>query len=272
MNFVRRRIINISIIVVLAAVLVFANEAYSTALYQSEFLIGWVLLFVLLLLSLYRIRKPLSMLPIGSSASWVQLHVYGGVLSIFLFGIHTGWQIPDGWFNLLMATLFVLVAGSGIFGMILMRTLPRRLTRRGEEVIWERIPVFRRELKNMAEQIVMETTQKTHSNTIAEFYSTRLSKFFSKPKHRFLHLIGSDRALFALFSEFENLERYMNDKEKGISLQLKELVVKKNDLDFHHVLQRSMRLWLLVHVPLTYSMLLLTVLHAVIVHTYRGGL
>ena len=89
MNFARRRIINISIIVVLAAVLVFANEAYSTALYQSEFLIGWVLLFVLLLLSLYRIRKPLSMLPIGSSASWVQLHVYGGVLSIFLFGIHT---------------------------------------------------------------------------------------------------------------------------------------------------------------------------------------
>ena len=64
----------------------------------------------------------------------------------------------------------------------------------------------------------------------------------------------------------------MNDKEKDISLQLKELVVKKNDLDFHHVLQRSMRLWLLVHVPLTYSMLLLTVLHAVIVHTYRGGL
>ena len=50
-----------------------------------------------------------------------------------------------------------------------MRTLPRRLTRRGEEVIWERIPVFRRELKNMAEQIVMETTQKTNSNTIAEF-------------------------------------------------------------------------------------------------------
>lgn len=272
MTLARRRVINIAITAVIAVVLIFANQAYSAALYQAAFLTGWLLAFVILLLSLYRIRKPLTMLPLGSSASWMQLHAYSGVLSVVLFGIHVGWRIPDGTLNLILAILFVLIAGSGIGGMILLRSVPRRLTRRGEEVIWERIPVFSRELREMAEKIVMETAQETQSSTIADFYHTHLNNFFGKPRNRFRHLIGSNKALYTLFSEFENIDRYLNEKEKAFSGRLRELVIKKNDLDFHHALQRSMRLWLLVHVPLTYSMLLLIVVHVVLVHAFGGGL
>ena len=41
--------------------------------------------------------------------------------------------------------------------------------------------------------------------------------------------------------------------------RLRELIVKKDDLDFHYALQRALKAWLFVHVPMTGVMLMLAV-------------
>jgi hypothetical protein len=46
---------------------------------------------------------------------------------------------------------------------------------------------------------------------------------------------------------------------------------KKDDLDFHAARQGLLKAWLFAHIGLTYSLVLLALLHAVVVHVYWGG-
>ncbi|MBT7488011.1 MAG: hypothetical protein HN673_16730, partial [Rhodospirillales bacterium] len=117
MTFTARRNRNILITLLVGAVLLTTTSVYDVSLYQGPFLTGWLLLTSMLLLSLYGVRKKLTMLStIGRSATWVQFHVYLGYLCIGLFIIHIGFRVPDGWLEIMLALLFVLVAGSGVLG------------------------------------------------------------------------------------------------------------------------------------------------------------
>lgn len=271
MTFAGRSLRNTAITVAVAASLLAFHEAYRVALYREAFLSGWLLLATVLVLSVFRVRKSITMLPIGSAAGWMQLHIYGGLLSVLIFVVHVDWQVPGGLLELILASLFVIVAASGIFGLALMRSLPRRLARRGEEVIWERIPVFIRELRDEAEETALQSTSKNQSSTISDFYVSRLHDFFREPRNLLLHLMGSDRALAALLDEFDNMDRYLHAREGEFAEQLRELVLKKNDLDFHYSLQLSLKAWLLVHVPLTFSLLIIAVVHLILAYAFSGG-
>ncbi len=156
---------------------------YTAALREGAFLSGWLLLLTMLALALYNVRKKLPVVPIGGSATWLQFHVYAGWLSIVLFALHVGPRLPDGRLEMTLAVLFVLVAGSGVVGLVLSRTLPGRLTGRGEEVIFERIPIFIARLREAAEEVVLRSAQETESTTIADFYAARLEPFFRGPRN-----------------------------------------------------------------------------------------
>ena len=272
MTLETRRRKNVLITAVLAVCLFGTYSAYDAALYDSTFLSGWTLFISMLLLTLFNLRKKLTMLPIGSNAIWLQFHIYTGWLTILLFALHVGWRVPDGLVEVTLAILFVVVAATGIFGVALSRTLPKRLTRRGEEVILERVPNFLAALREEAEQVVTRSATETSSNTIRDFYSERLHTFFMKPKNFLQHLIASNRGLFTLLSEFDSADRYLNARERELFSDLRNLVVKKDELDFHYALQTTLKAWLLIHIPATYALLILAVLHLVVVHAFSGGI
>jgi hypothetical protein len=272
-TFAARRNRNILITIFFGLVLLTITSVYDVSMYQSSFLTGWFLLISMLLLTIYGARKKLSMLPsIGRAATWVQFHVYLGFLCIGLFLIHIEFRVPDGWLEVLLAFLFVLVAGSGVFGIIISRGLPQKLTRKGEEVIFERIPQFNRELRLEAENIIVRSVTETNSTTIHNFYADHLRAFFERPRHFLDHITGSNHGLFTLQTEFDNMQRYLNDKEKEFSDVLLELVIKKDELDYHHALQGVLKGWLFIHIPLIYSLLLFAVVHLVLVYAFSGGL
>ena len=272
MNFAIRRWRNITITMTAAIALAFLMQAVDTALYQVTFLTGWLLFGAILFLTLYRVRKSVTMLPIGSAASWLQFHVYLGVLSIVLFALHIGWRVPDGGMEISLAVLYILVAASGVIGLALSRMIPPRLTRRGEEVILERIPIFRAELRSDAEQLVLDSVESTKSSSVKEFYLAYLHDFFAHSRNFPHHLIASNRPLFTLLNEMDNHSRYLNAEEREFHDRLRELVCKKDDLDFHFALQSTLKVWLFVHVPLTYSLLIVVVVHMVLVLAFGGGL
>ena len=70
----------------------------------------------------------------------------------------------------------------------------------------------------------------------------------------------------------DNLSRYLNAEEREFHDRLRELVCKKDELDFHYALQLMLKVWLFVHVPLTYSLLIAAGVHMVLVHAFGGGL
>lgn len=266
-----RRRFNILVALIVAGAVLVAVSIYGASLYQEAFFTGWLLLAVMLFLALFNVRKRLTVLPLGSASAWLQFHVYAGWLVVLLFAVHVGWRIPDGAMELTMTALFVLVAGSGAVGIALARWLPPRLTRRGEEILFERIPAFIAQLRDEAEDIVLQSAKETRSSTIGDFYLKHLAPFFSGPKNRLRHLIASRRVRFALLNEIDNMQRYLSEQEKEYAGRLRDLVNKKDELDFHYSLNLALKAWLLVHVPMTYALLILAALHVVLVYAYGGG-
>jgi peptidoglycan biosynthesis protein MviN/MurJ (putative lipid II flippase) len=53
--------------------------------------------------------------------------------------------------------------------------------------------------------------------------------------------------------------------------EIAELVRQKDGLDYHHSLQLTLKLWLFVHIPLTYGLLIFSFVHIVLVYAYSGG-
>lgn len=239
------------------------------ALPNYAFLTGWALLAGMFILTIYNVRKKLPFLPLGKSETWLQIHIYLGFFTTLLFLIHLNFRLPHGWFEITLAWLFVLVSGSGFVGLFFSRVLPRRLATRGGEVIFEKIPALRHALKTEAEKLSLGADAK--SPVIAEFYARRLANFFAGPKNCQLHLVESRRPLNALLAELEDLRRTGSDDERATLEKLAALVRQKDGLDYHRALQLALKLWLFVHIPLTYGLLIFTVLHIVLVFGFSGG-
>src|SRR5258708_6663679 len=96
---------------------------YSLKLRPAAFISGWVLAALVLFLVLYNARKQFPYFPLLKSSTWLQLHIYAGLLSIVLFLMHAcfefgrNWHLPRGSLNLWVALLYVLTASSGILGL-----------------------------------------------------------------------------------------------------------------------------------------------------------
>jgi len=86
-----------------------------------------------------------------------------------------------------------------------------------------------------------------------------------------LHIVESRRPLNALVAELEDLRRFANDVEREKIEKLAALVRQKDGLDYHRALQLALKLWLFVHIPLTYGLLIFTALHIVLVFGFSGG-
>ena len=239
------------------------------ALPNYAFFTGWVLLAGMFVLTIYNVRKKLPFLPLGKSETWLQIHIYLGFFTTLLFLIHLNFRLPHGWFEITLAWLFVGVSGSGFVGLFFSRVLPRRLATRGGEVIFEKIPALRHALKTEAEDLALGKDAK--SPVIAEFYGKRLANFFSGPKNFWLHFVESRRAVGVLLAELDDLRRFATGADREKIEKLTAIVRQKDGLDYHCALQLALRLWLFVHIPLTYGLMIFTVLHIVIVFAFSGG-
>jgi hypothetical protein len=245
------------------------HTRFHQALPGYAFLTGWTLLGAMLVLTFYNVWKKLPFLPFGRSETWLQLHIYLGFFTVVLFLVHLDFHAPRGWFEITLAWLFALVSGSGMAGILLSRVLPRRLATRGGEVIFEKIPALRHALKCTAENLALGP--EAQSPVVGEFYVRRLAAFFAGPKYFWLHLVESRRARAALLAELEDLQRTGNENEEAALEKLAALVRQKDSLDYHRALQLTLKLWLFVHIPLTYGLLIFTALHIVLVFGFSGG-
>ncbi len=225
----------------------------------------------MLFLALYNLRKKLPALPLGTLANWLQFHIYAGLLTVVLFVLHIEMRIPNGTLEVTLALLFLLIVGSGILGLALSRGLARRLRIRGEEVIYERIPAMRQQVLQKAEELFEQSISETSSTVIVEFYNQRLVNFFMGPRNFLWHLLGSERPRQLLLMDLGALDRYLSAQERETVAKLNILIRHKDDLDYHIALQGTLKYWVFLHIPLTYSLLIISLLHAILASAYRAG-
>jgi hypothetical protein len=267
-----RRRLNAVLFLALAVVLVLIEAAGSAALHRTTMASGWLLLALIIGLALYNVRKKLPFLPLGNASTWLQIHIYAGLLSAIVFGMHLQWRVPNGVFETALAMLYAMLFLSGLFGLIASRVFARRLSARGSDVLFGRIQPMRRNARARVERIVIQCMASTESTAVPEYYVQRLKPFFDGPRHFWHHLIVSGRPRRKLLTELQSQDRFLNETERNTMQQIAGYVQQKDDLDFQYAHQVTLKYWLFAHVPLTYAMLAFAVVHVVLVFAFSGAM
>ncbi len=240
-------------------------------LLSSSFFTGYVFIGCLFFLTALNMRKRLPFIPnIGSARFWMQLHIYVGLATFVLFGMHVKWRVPDGGLEIFLSGLYFFVAFSGVYGLYMTRILPKRLSAIKEEVIFERIPAMRQKLAQQARAVVMEACES--SEVLAKFYANRLIYFFETPRSFAYNLSPSGGRKRQLVGELEALDRFLGEDQRHASRRLAVLVRQKDDLDFHRAIQGRLKIWLFAHIGVTYSLLIVAVVHGVLAHAFSGAM
>jgi hypothetical protein len=267
----QRRVRNCVALVVAMVVLAYVVSVLGRSLWHSAFLTGYLLLGSFVLLTLFGVRKRLSFIPnIGSASFWMQLHIYVGWATLVMFGMHVSWSIPNGIFETTLAILFFIVAGSGVYGLIITRAYPAKLTSLGGEEIFERIPLRRAQIASRARELILNSGES--AEVLGPFYVNRLAAFFEKPRGWMYLAMPNGRLKRQLVSDISDLDRYLPKDQRKIGKALSQIVEERDRLDYHSALQGRLKGWLFVHIGFTYSLLLLSIVHGVLAHAFAGAI
>jgi len=264
-NLLIQQRVTLSAFLVLSVIFCAAYYLFSIRLANTSFASGVFLLICLFFLASYQLRKKLSFLSIGNTSAWLHFHIFVGLLSSVLFLLHVKMQVPDGLFEFILFLTYCTVFFTGVIGWILSRSIPRRLLSRGEEVIFERIPIHGRTIHNKVKSLVLEMARSDNGVAIPDFYHKHLDFFFEGPRNQLRHILHSKRHRHQLAQKFSALMPYLNEPEQKVLKQLAEQVQLKDNLDYQYALQATMKLWLFVHIPLTYSLIIFAMFHTIAV-------
>ncbi len=255
------------------ALLIFLAVAVST--WQAEktlgmpaLISGYSLFACIVFLGLFKVRKHLSMLPLVPAKFWFSLHAIIGVLVLLLYALHVDHWWPDSGYVQLLASLMFAVTATGFLGYFFEKTFPARLTQKGSEVLFEKIPGACYQIRMDVEQLLFKAIEDTGSETLSHYYMESMDWYFQRPRFIWSHLSGGRKADYWIKQQFAIVNRHLSDSEKTYSQQLEALARKKQDVDFQYAVQGLLKLWLLLHVPLSVMLLAMSLWHMLLVNIY----
>jgi hypothetical protein len=229
---------------------------------------------ILFAVALYFIRwiERLSWVP--PRKSWLRGHICLGLLSGLLIAFHSGFRL-GGPLEVALWVVLGLVLVTGVFGLILQQILPRRLTNRVScEVPYEQIPHVCSVLRGKAEA-VFEDLRKAHALTVTsmnialedlspsdelqDFYEKQLRPFLSQDYPRDSPLADPLRAQ----QTFAGMLAWPGVRARPDAVaQLETLCTERRQLAEEERLHRWLHGWLVVHVPLSFVLVILAAAHA----------
>jgi len=251
---------------------------YGNGLRDPRYIDGWMLAAGMAVQLYFHIATKRSKLSPRSAARWRKTHIFIGYLLIAAFVSHSDFTLPDTAFEWALWVGFVLVALSGMFGTYLSWSLQARHPV-DNPVSYDRIPARRAEMAQVVQAIVAETQPAVtgialpappHEAWIADLYVNHLRDFFLAERNFAAHLVGSQRPLKRLTDEIDTLARYVDPPSQQKLAAIKNLVIEKNRLDSARVYLGLSKLWLFVHVPVTYALVVLTLLHILVVYSFSS--
>jgi hypothetical protein len=226
-------------------------------------------------------RKKVPRLPIGSARLWLKAHIWLGLLSVPLILFHAGFR----WGGLLEQALlivFALVILSGLAGVAFQQYLPRHMKEAtSSEAMFEQIPHVCTALRAAADEHVVSLcgslfppnddeslagvtgadapVEESGMEVLREFYVDAIRPFLAADSAGDCPLLNQSRSA-TIFSQFQ---QSIPTAGRNVLKQLESICDERRDLDKQARLHRWLHLWLFVHVPLSMSLLVLGVVHAV---------
>jgi hypothetical protein len=249
----------------------------------------------MLFAGLLGLRKKFPVWRVGRAQSWMRGHLWLGLLSFPLIVFHSGFHF-GGTLTRMSMWIFMFVWISGILGAALQHFMPRFQTAQlPMETIYEQIDHVRGQLAEEAAELVEETCSALEGEvsraserqramsasagtqgglTVAsglqanQQVSAQLRQFLKNEMRPYLERAGAhDRTLDKqmqaqkIFQQF----RVLLPPELHSNLDdLENICEEKRQLDKQSRLHKILHGWLLVHIPLSYALLLLGTVHAVV--------
>lgn len=288
----------------LAAAFIAAGSAVVYILYASRAADGpkggsWIGLtfgiasaLLILFCALLAVRKKILLPRVGSLTWWMKGHLWLGLLTIPLALFHSAFHFGGLLSSVLMWLLFI-VTGTGIIGMVLQHVTPGIMTSQlDKETTYELIPHYIQELRREALELVMaacgafaaannekkllETAMKTAlrepqppkevsgRDLLQHFYEYTVLPFLQRPFARNFALADPVQAAILLEGLQTRVDPALHDTVQRFGLIGEEVRRMMRQFRLHQFLHG----WLLVHVPLSYSLLILLVVHAVVALYY----
>jgi len=229
---------------------------------------GWVLFGILVALAIYNIRKKLSVLPLANSSTWLNVHFPVGLFAVGVFWLHTGFQWPLGNYEIFLTLLFYLTTLTGLLGLLIQRSFPKRLTLSGTEYIFERIPLEIFSIQEQAKELLLNCTRQTKRDTLATQYMAHLDWYFQRPRFFLSHVFGGKKCETWIRQQCSKVEIALNPQERTFLQNLFTLANTKKSIDLHYALQSILKYWMLFHLPLAAALMTLAIWHLLLVSVY----
>jgi hypothetical protein len=231
--------------------------------------------------TLLSLRKKFPIWRIGRTQSWMRGHLWLGALSFPLILLHSGFLFGHGLTSILM-WLFVVVYASGLFGAYLQHTMPRRIMRQVPmETIYDQIGHVREQLIDEADTVVADACGSLQvevpvaaSGAVAlasvmrvgaddtaplrEFYLGEMRAFLRAPSRS--HALASETTAAGRFSRLRAL---VQPALAGALSDLENICDEERQLLRQEKMHGMLHAWLLVHVPLSFALMALAVVHIV---------
>ena len=208
-------------------------------------------------------RKKFPIWRLGRAQAWMRGHLWLGLLSLPVILFHAGFRFGGPLTSVLMWLLIIVVA-SGLFGAVLQHYLPHMMTAQVPgETIFEQIQHVRDQLVTSADETIAAAEASANAEEsaapLADFYRREMRPFLESRGKRHQLLSNPDRSR----STFEGLRMLLPLGFQDAAKRLEQICEEERQLRRQSLLHHWLHGWLMLHIPLSFALLLLGVVHAI---------
>ncbi len=228
-------------------------------------------------------RKKLPVWRLGRAQTWMRGHLWLGLLSLPLILFHGGFRFGGPLTSVLMVLLIIVVA-SGLFGAALQHYMPNVMTAEvSKETIFEQIDHVRAGLIAETDEMIAATVVSGSSpeakqsarsaaavgqtTALAPEAALPLSTFYANEMRPFLQREGPQNQPLANANSartvFAELRSLLPPEAHDTVKRFEEICDEERQLRRQARLHHWLHGWLMLHIPLSFALLLLGCVHAV---------
>lgn len=264
-----RPIFSLAVVALASLIFISIYQASFQALARFDWISGYTLAAVCVVMLLLPLRKKFVLLNFGRVAMWQQIHHFAGLFSLVVFAFHVGWSI-NGRFETMLAVVFLLLSFSGIGHWYFNRRVPVLLRSAGAPLRREDMPGKRVEIAKAAYAVALASASDSKSACLAEFYTRDLASYFRGGRSIGYLIRPTGKLRRNLQLQLEAVGRYLNDEGHKARMKLTDLVKQRDDIDFQAVMLSRIAAWNMFHVTLTWMFVAMAALHIYTVFRFSG--
>ncbi len=214
---------------------------------------GGVALAVMLFLVGLGLKRRVPHWRLGRAQTWLRGHIWLGLLLVVLVALHAEFTI-GGTLTMWLWILLGLITASGVFGVILQQFVPTMLLHSvpGETVAQQ----LDRQITSLPDLGAL-ILKKQSNDEIQRFYREHMQPYLAGSTSRLGRGAGSETL-------FQSLRTITPAETHGDVNKLEDLCRRRRQLLHQKLMMRVLFCWLIVHVPLSWTLLIMTIAHSLI--------